>query len=203
MGSIDGDGASDMGSDELTAPPRRTALVSVVVVGVLVALLAAVLFTRDPSTDRVTQSPLLGQAAPSIDGETLDGELFDLADYRGRWVVVNFFATWCIPCEVEHPELVAFDAEHSVTGDAALVSVLFDDSAEAAAEFFDRNGGEWPVVIDADGRVGVAYGVPQVPESFLVAPNGVVVQRLVGGVTAAGLNSLIEQLEAAAAEAES
>lgn len=196
MGSIDGD---DAVSDPVTPP--RTALVSTVMVGVVVALLAAVLFTRDPSTDRVTQSPLLGQPAPAIDGETLDGEVFDLARYRGRWVVVNFFATWCIPCEVEHPELVAFDEKHAALGDAALVSVLFDDSADAAAEFFDRNGGEWPVVIDADGKVGVAYGVPQVPESFLVAPNGIVVQRLVGGVTAAGLEGLIEQLEAAAAEA--
>jgi cytochrome c biogenesis protein CcmG/thiol:disulfide interchange protein DsbE len=179
----------------------RTALISAAVVGVLVALLAAVLVTSDPSTDRVTQSPLLGQPAPAIVGPTLAGDDVDLADYRGRWVVVNFFATWCIPCEREHPELVAFDEAHSATGDAALVSVLFDDSEEAARAFFDRNGGDWPVVIDADGGVGVAYGVPQVPESFLVAPNGIVVQRLVGGVTAEGLDGLIDDLEAAAAEA--
>lgn len=180
--------------------PRRTAVVAAVVVGVLVALLAAVLFTRDPSSERATQSRLLGEPAPAIEGETLDGGSFELASLRGRWVVVNFFATWCIPCIAEHPELIAFDEAHSATGDAAVVSVLFDNSADEAGRFFDENGGEWPVVIDDQGGVGVAYGVARVPESFLVAPNGIVVQRLVGGVTAEQLDAIIDQLEQAAAE---
>lgn len=179
----------------------RTALVAASVVAVLVALLVAVLATRAPSSERATRSPLIGRLAPPVNGTTLAGDSFDLSELRGRWVVVNFFASWCLPCIEEHPELVAFDEDHAARGDASVVSVLFDDEEEKARAEFEKRGGDWPVVIDDDGAMGVAYGVARVPESFLVAPDGTVVQRLVGGVTRAQLDGLLEQYEAAAAEA--
>jgi len=190
---------SDVEPEDLGRP--RTALVAASVVAVLVAILVAVLATRAPSTERVTRSPLIGKLAPAIAGTTLDGDAFDLADQRGRWVVVNFFATWCLPCIAEHPELVAFDEAHADAGDASVVSVLFDDEEDNARAEFDKRGGDWPVVIDDEGAVGVAYGVARVPESFLVAPDGTVVQRLVGGVTRAQLDGILARYEAAAAEA--
>lgn len=185
------------------APPRgpRTALVASVVVAVLLALFVAVLATRDPRTERVTSSPLIGRLAPAIEGTTLDGDTFDLQALRGRWVVVNFFATWCIPCLEEHPELDAFHEAHRAAGDASVVSVLFDDEPDDAREVFAERGGRWPVVVDGEGAVSVSYGVARVPESFLVAPDGTVVQRLVGGVTRAQLDDLLAQYDAAAAEA--
>jgi cytochrome c biogenesis protein CcmG/thiol:disulfide interchange protein DsbE len=179
----------------------RTALVAASVVAVLVALLVAVLATRTPSTERVTRSPLIGRLAPAVAGTTLDGEPFELCALRGRWVVVNFFATWCVPCIAEHPELVAFDDAHAEAGDASVVSILFDDEADDARQTFADLGGDWPVVIDDEGSVGVAYGVARVPESFLVAPDGTVVQRLVGGVTRAQLDDILARYETAAAEA--
>jgi cytochrome c biogenesis protein CcmG, thiol:disulfide interchange protein DsbE len=181
----------------------RTALVVAGVLAVLVALLVAVLATRDSSTERDTQSPLIGRLAPAVAGPTLAGGTFDLDALRGRWVVVNFFATWCVPCIEEHPELIAFDEAHRDAGDAALVSVTFDNDSDDARAFFEQRGGEWPVVDDPENSVGVAYGVARVPESFLVAPDGTVVRRLVGGVTQAQLDGLIEQYESAATEAAS
>lgn len=186
--------------DDLGRPPGgpRTALVATSVVAVIVVLLIAVLATRDPSTARATQSPLIGEVAPTTEGITLDGDQVSLGDLRGRWVMLNFFASWCIPCQTEHPQLVAFDAAHRASGDAVLVGVTFDDRADDARAFFDRNGGGWPVIDDPDNAIGVAYGVAQVPETFVISPNGIVVERFAGAVTRADLDAVIAAYEEAA-----
>jgi len=81
-----------------------------------------------------------------------------------------------------------------------LVSVLFDDDPASAREFFDRNGGDWPVVLDGDGLIASAFGTPKVPESYLVTPNGRVAAKFTGGVTRDGLDRAIDQIEQAAAD---
>ena len=173
----------------------RTALVIAGIVAVVVALLVAVLATRDPSTARASQSPLIGEVAPATSGTTLDGEQVSIDDYRGRWVMLNFFASWCVPCRTEHPELAAFDAEHRAEGDAAVLAVTFDDEADDAREFFAEEGGQWPVIDDPENSIGVAYGVAQVPETFVVSPTGVVVHRFAGAVTQADLERVIAAYE--------
>jgi len=175
----------------------RTALVASVVIAVLVALLVVVLATRDSSNERSTQSPLIGKIAPTVAGTTIAGEEVSATDLRGRWVVVNFFASWCVPCLEEHPELLAFEAAHRAQGDAALLGVTFDDKADDARAFFEEQGGTWPVIDDPDNSIGVAYGVAQVPETFVIAPDGTVVQRYAGGVTQAALDELITSYESA------
>ncbi len=186
---------TDVPAPEPTERSPRTALVVSIVMAVVLALLVLVLATRDSSTERTTQSPLLGKIAPPTEGETLAGEHFSLADQRGRWVVLNFFASWCVPCLEEHPQLQTFDAAHRAEGDAVLVSTTFDDTADEAKAFFEKHGGDWPVIDDPENSLGVAYGVAQVPETFVIAPNGIVVQRFAGPVTSAALEELIASYE--------
>lgn len=178
------------------AAPRRgrTALIASAVVLVVLALFIGVLATRKPSTDRRVTTALAGKPAPDLAGPTIQGPQVDLAAYQGRWVLVNFFATWCVPCQKEHPELDRWSRAHAKAGDGALVSVVFQDKAAAVKDFFRRRGGDWPVVRDDDGALTVAYGVSGVPESFLVAPSGVVVTKIEGGITAAGLDRLIADI---------
>jgi cytochrome c biogenesis protein CcmG/thiol:disulfide interchange protein DsbE len=137
---------------------------------------------------------LLNQAAPQIEGETLDGSTFSLADERGKWVVVNFFQTTCIPCIEEHPELIQFSERHEQIGDAVVVSVAFSDSRANVAEFFEENGGDWPVLASDTGRYAIGYGVAAVPETFIVNPAGVIVSKFIGGVDALGLDAEIARL---------
>jgi cytochrome c biogenesis protein CcmG/thiol:disulfide interchange protein DsbE len=193
----DGDGAGAGADDGAGAPrPGRVGLVVSAVVAVLIVAFVAVLATREPATERRTDSPLLGKVAPALVGETLDGGSFDIDDHRGQWVVVNFFATWCAPCREEHPELVAFDEAHRAAGDAAVVSVVYDDRVDDVRDFFVERGGEWPVIVDG-GLAAVGYGVVGVPETYLVAPSGFVVQKYTGGVTQDAIQSDIDALTAA------
>jgi cytochrome c biogenesis protein CcmG/thiol:disulfide interchange protein DsbE len=77
------------------------------------------------------------------------------------------------------------------------VSIAFQDDSSHVRSFFADNGGDWPVVKDPNGRTALDFGVTGVPESYLVDPNGVVVAKIVGGVHAGALDSLVQQAKAA------
>ncbi len=178
----------------MTAPAggsTRTAVWIVVPIAVVLSLLILLLATREPATERAINFELRGEIAPLIEGEGLDGVWFDIDDHSNQWVVVNFFSTTCVPCVREHPELVEFEARHAPLNDVVVVSVAFDDAAANIRAFFDDFGGDWPVISRDTGSIAVAYGVVAVPETYLVGPGGVIVEKLVGGVTADQLDGLI------------
>jgi len=177
---------------------KRPAVWAAAGIAVVLALLVVVLATRKPATDRVASSPLLGKAAPEVQGATIDGKSFDLADQRGRWVLVNFLASWCGPCQREHDDLIQFADAHAATNDVTVVSVVFQDDLTAVRQFFASRGGDWPVVRDDSGRVAVAWGVPQVPETYLVSPNGRVAVKFIGEVTYDGLERQLDRLRSGA-----
>jgi cytochrome c biogenesis protein CcmG, thiol:disulfide interchange protein DsbE len=174
----------------------RVALVSAVVIALLLGGFVFVLATAEPSTSKLADSPLLGRTAPALSGDTVFAGDYDLVDDAGEWVLVNFFATWCTPCRAEHDDLVAFSNRHAVTGDASVVSVVFSDDADDVEAFFEDNGGDWPVVRDDDGRIATDWGVTGVPESYLVAPNGQVRAKIVGGVDVEKLEELLRRAKA-------
>ncbi|MGH9227102.1 MAG: TlpA family protein disulfide reductase [Acidimicrobiales bacterium] len=160
------------------------------------ALLVVALAARPPAATRTADSPLLGKAAPATEGTTIDGETLGLAELRGRWVLVNFFATWCVPCRQEHPELVRFQGRHDGQGDATVLGVVYSDSVEAVRRFRAEEGGSWPMLTDPKGRMALDFGVAGVPESFLISPEGVVVSKIVGGVGLEELEALLARAKA-------
>ena len=172
----------------------RPALWIAGVVFLVVAGLMAVLATRSPALDKVADSPLIGHVAPDASGTALDGTTVRLGDLRGKFVVLNFFATWCIPCQREHPELQRFSHEHATAGDAQVLQVIFDDTPDAARSFVAKNAVDWPVIADPEGQIALDFGVRGPPESFIIGPDGLVIYKIVGQVDATGLNKLLRGL---------
>ena len=166
-------------------------------VAAIVALFFAVLATREPAASRQASSPLLGHAAPDITGQSvLDGRNVRLSDSRGRFVLVNFVASWCVACAEEHGDLVKFSQRHRATADADVLGVVFDDRDADVRRFFERRGGDWPVVSDPEGKVALDYGVRGPPESFLIDADGYVISKIIGRVTADGLDRLVQRAKA-------
>ena len=174
---------------------KRPALWVAVALAVVVALFVVVLATRQPATDRQVKSPLLGHTAPVVGGPTIAGATFTLPTRPGEFVLVNFFATWCVPCQQEHDELARFALAHQVAGDATVVSVVFSDDVNAVKQYFSQRGGDWPVVRDDDGALATAWGVARVPESYLVGPDGIVKVKITGGVSFNGLQALLSKAQ--------
>ncbi len=179
------------------APTRRVApFVALAVVVVFVGFFWLLASADRPSDESTAQTPLAGKPAPEIVSTTMDGEPFDLTRRRGSWVVLNFFNSTCVPCIREHPDLVAFHEEQVALGadGAELYTVVFDDADEPVREFFDENGGDWPIVRDPDGTIAVSFGMSQVPETWVVSPEGIVAARFIGQVTAEGLSATLADL---------
>ena len=177
---VDGDGgAGATGS-------HRARWVALAVGAVLVAFVGILAFGGDKSDQA---NALLGQRVPRVAGPTLDGGTYDIDSARGRWVVVNFFATWCGPCVQEHPELVKLEEWGRASGEAEVVAVVFNDPVDTVKAFFDERGGRWPV-LDAP-EIPIEFQVAQVPETFLISPRGQVVQHYAGGITADEIRSAV------------
>ena len=192
--------AADGPEVESVPPPRsRAVLVAAVSVGAVLVLLVVMLLTAKRTDERPSASPVLGKQAPAVAGEPLLGDAFDIGT-NDRWLVVNFFATWCVPCREEHPQLRIIDEELGADGTAQVVSVAYDDQPEKVKQFFEEEGGDWPVLDSDQGRTALDWGVVKVPESFLVSPTGIVVERIQGGVVAADVEEAIARYEALALE---
>ena len=164
------------------AARRRRRTVAIVLAPVLgFALLLTVSLGRDP---RALPSQLVSRPAPDFSLPELggDGGTIDLAALQDRVVVVNFWASWCYECTVEHPALLAAWDRYRERG-VVFVGVDFEDTEGAALEYAARMGGDWPLVTDPGSRTAIAFGVFGVPETFVIAPDGRIAAKKVGAVT--------------------
>lgn len=147
---------------------------------------------RDPKNVR---TPMIGRTAPGFDLRRAGGsERVTLASFRGRPAVVNFWATWCVPCYAEHPILVDGATRNP---DVSFIGVGYDDSEQKIVEFLREYGSSYPSLIDDGGRTAIAYGVYGVPETFFIDGRGVIVSKVTGPVDE---KSLAENLAKARGE---
>ncbi len=121
----------------------------------------------------------VGDRAPEVRLQSVDGKTISLADYRGKVVLVHFWATWCPPCVEEIPTLERFYQQ--VPGaDIEVLAVSVDDSADVLKAFLDKNKVHFPVLHDPSRRTAGSYGTLKFPETYLVGRDGMVRHKVVG-----------------------
>lgn len=160
----------------------RTVRLVALAVAVLVIGVAALVGSRINQDATLVESPLIGQPAPDVTLPTLGGPgSVSLTELRGQIVVVNFWASWCVPCRNEHPVLVAANDAYRDSG-VTFVGVNFQDQKSSAIAFLDELGrGEgYRYVTDPGSRAAVEFGVYGVPETFFIDRTGTIVAKITG-----------------------
>ena len=145
------------------------------------AALAACLLAPAVAFAADALQPWTGGPTPALKAKTLDGDAFALANYRGRVVLVNFWATWCAPCVAEMPALQRL-RERLAPARAEVVAVNFQENAARIAPFVERLRLTFPVVRDHDGTLRTAWNVTVFPTTFVVGPDGRIAWVAVGEV---------------------
>jgi len=165
----------------------------VAVVGTAVSLpllvVLAVSLRFDPGE---IPSPLIGTQAPVFELLDLDGETVNLSQFRGQPVLINFWATWCQPCVVEHPVLV--DGARRYQGRAQFLGIIYQDETEKIKRFMAVRGGWGSTLVDSNSKVALAYGVYGAPETFILDRHGRIVEKVTGAMSPSHLDALLGPL---------
>jgi thiol-disulfide isomerase/thioredoxin len=127
---------------------------------------------------------------PSLKVTTLDGKPYDLAAQRGHWVIVNFWATWCVPCIKELPEISQFVKSHP---DIRAIGIAYDDTDPADIRaFLDKHPVSFPVAQVTMDKPLTDFDEPRgLPTTYLIGPDGKVAKHFTGPITPAALSAAI------------
>ena len=136
-----------------------------------------------------------GTAVPPLALPSLSGGEVDLSSYRGKVVVLNFWATWCVPCYQEHPLLIS--AAQSLGEEVHFLGVVYQDEDDRVREWLRQEGSAYPSLLDPEGKTAIAYGVYGVPETYFIDPGGTIVAKHVGALDGETLMARLRQARGA------
>lgn len=166
---------------------RRALLLGALVFPGLWALYSG--FGRDP---HAVPSMLEGKAAPSFQLVDLEGRVVELAALRGRPVLLNFWATWCYPCQAEHALLQATARAHAP--ELAVFGIIYQDDENAMRRYLAQHPSTYRHLVDPNSAVAIDYGVAGVPESFFIDRAGTVAYKHAGALHPAVMNQALARI---------
>jgi thiol-disulfide isomerase/thioredoxin len=191
----------------LTPRPRVSpALILFVVFPIVGLLAAAAVFLSNRSAGEAAPTPapvilpqagaqnLVNAAAPDFELRALDQNMVKLSDFRGRVVFLNFWATWCVPCEKEMPVFQEFAASQPDDGAVVVAVNIGETYDQVNAWLTERDISGFPILLDPRFAVRDQYGVFNLPTTFVIDREGKVIAPMFGAVTLENLNGYMEQL---------
>ena len=151
---------------------------------ILLSIILLFLFGIFKKNTRTIPTPLIGQEVPIMDLNIKFFKNFETNSLEeilqiDKIKIINFWASWCLPCEVEHPILMGL----SKKSDFVIIGINYKDTEEGSARFLNEKGNPYDVVlIDDEGVLGIEMGLTGVPETFVVNQDGIIIYRIVGPI---------------------
>ncbi len=154
----------------------------------------ALLYSGLGKDTKIVPSPYLGKELPKITGpDLLTGQLIELAQFKGRPIIVNVWASWCAACVVEHP---IFNRYRESADAVPIIGIAYRDKADDARNWLGQLGNPYTAIIhDESGRIGIDLGITGAPETFFIDANGRVRYKHIGGVDAELIAAKVAELQ--------
>jgi thiol-disulfide isomerase/thioredoxin len=168
---------------------KQASLLIIAVIFSVIVLL--ILLSAKQSTDSSAPgvAPEKGAYAPQILRPKIRGETLDLEALRGQWVILNFWATWCVPCRAEMPELQALYEDNGVM----VIGVNQAESQEMVSAWLSDYGITYPIILDLSEEIYQLYRVRGQPTTYLINPDGLISEIILGETSAEYLLSLMQE----------
>ncbi|MCF6464663.1 TlpA family protein disulfide reductase [Clostridium sp. Cult2] len=141
------------------------------------------------ASEDLTYDIAIGEEAPDFTLKDLNGDEVSLSDYRGKIVLINFWATWCKYCDIEMPDLQKLDKEND---DLVVLAVDVMEKKSLVEEYIEKGGYDFQVVLDEDGDIAKTYLVSAFPTSYFVDKDGILLGGVPGMMTYAQMTKIIE-----------
>ncbi|WP_044478615.1 TlpA family protein disulfide reductase [Paenibacillus antibioticophila] len=152
----------------------------ITLIAVTAAIGVIISMTGNNEDQPAMQRLSIGSHAPDFEGVNTNGEKIRLADYRGKVVVINFWASWCGPCVNEMPLINGVFQDHP--DDVATLFVNAGESKGTIKEFLTAHQFEFPVLIDAAGKIAGAYSITGLPATYILNKDGAISQAIIGEI---------------------
>lgn len=174
--------------------PSKTKLVirfSIFAVVVALLVISVVFFsTRLDTPTNYTGGKVVGKLVPDLTLTTLEGNEVSLRSYTGKRVIVNFFNSWCGPCQEEEPALQEFARLHATDSDFVFIGIVRDDSESNIRKWKEGREVPFEIVLDPGEKAAIAFGTTGQPETYAIDRNGRVVASLLARATEQSLSQL-------------
>lgn len=137
--------------------------------------------TPEQTVQKVSSGNLVGSSAPDFTLTDMQGQQVSLSQFRGKVVILNFWATWCPPCREEMPSMEKLYQRHQDQGLVMLAVNIEENGQSVVSQFLQKTPYSFPILLDSKNAAQHAYGVFRFPESFIIDRNGVIVEKIIGG----------------------